>query len=48
LTFNKTTDSGLAGYFRSAFEDMGGSVPLITVYTSAAHDFSGILSRGGR
>jgi branched-chain amino acid transport system substrate-binding protein len=37
-------NSGLAGYFKSAFEDMGGSVPLIAAYTSAVHDFSGILS----
>jgi hypothetical protein len=44
LTLNKTTDSGLAGYFRSSFEDMGGSVSLIAAYTSAVHDFSGILS----
>jgi branched-chain amino acid transport system substrate-binding protein len=36
--------SGLAGYFRSAFEDMGGSVPVYEAYTSAVHDFSGILS----
>jgi branched-chain amino acid transport system substrate-binding protein len=36
--------SGLAEYFRSAFEGMGGSVPVYEAYTSAVHDFSGILS----
>jgi branched-chain amino acid transport system substrate-binding protein len=35
--------SGLASYFKSSFEGMGGTVPVFAAYTSDTHDFSGLL-----
>lgn len=36
---------GLATYFRSSFETMGGSVPVFEAYTKDDTDFSGILGK---
>jgi len=37
--------SGLAGYFKSSFEDMGGSVPVFEAYTSSDTDFTDLLTQ---
>ena len=36
---------GLAEYYKAAFEEMGGSVPVFEAYTKDDTDFSGILGR---
>ena len=47
VTYNADSSyvSRLAGYFRSNFEGMGGSVPVYEAYTNDDHDFSEILGQ---